>query len=80
MDFLAWTAGAPITAVNPGDLRSVWELMRETSAEFLGNREPKLGGQQPAIGICTSLLARVCSPEGRSLPITRTHRVGEPLR
>jgi hypothetical protein len=69
MDFSALTTGGPIPTVNPGDLRGVWELMRETSAEFLRNREPELGGQQPAIGICTSLLARVCSPEGNVLAV-----------
>lgn len=69
MDFSALTAGGPIPAVNPGDLRGVWELMRETNADFLGNGEPKLGGQQPAIGICTNLLARVCGPEANVLAV-----------
>lgn len=69
MDFSALTAGGPIPTVNPGDLRGVWELMRETHAEFLGNREPELGGQQPAIGICVSLLAQACSPGANVLAV-----------
>lgn len=69
MDFSALTAGGPIPSVNPGDLRGVWELMHETHAEFLGNPEPELGGQQTAIGIDVRLLARVCSPEANVLAV-----------
>jgi hypothetical protein len=69
MDFSALTASGPIPAVNPGDLRGVWALIRETRAESLGNREPELGGQKSAIAICVSLLARACSPEANVLAV-----------
>ena len=67
MDFSALTAGGPIPTVNPGDLRGVWELVQETQAESLGNREPEPGGQQPGIGIDVRLLGQVCSPEANVL-------------
>lgn len=69
MDFSELIAGGPIPTVNTGDLRGVWELMHETRAQILGNREPELGGQQPAIGICVSLLAQVCGPEANVLAV-----------
>ena len=63
------TAGGPIQTVNPGDLRGVWELMHETRAKFVGNREAELGGPQPTIGVDVKLLARVCSPEANVLAV-----------
>ena len=55
MDFSALTAGGAIPSVNPGDLRGVWEIMRET--------------QQTAIGIDVRVLASVCSPEANVLAV-----------
>ena len=69
MDFSALTAGGPIQTVNPGDLRGVWELMHETRAKFVGNREAELGGPQPTIGVDVKLLARVCGPEANVLAV-----------
>lgn len=69
MDVSALTAGGPIPTVNVGDLRGVWELMQETRAEFLGNREPEVGGQQSAIGLDIGLLARACRPEANVLAV-----------
>jgi len=69
MDFSALTAGGPIPAVNVGDLRAVWELMQETLAEFSGNREPELRGQQSATSIDIRLLARACRPEANVLAV-----------
>jgi hypothetical protein len=69
MDFSALTAGGAIPSVNPGDLRGVWEIMRETHADFLGNPEPELGGRQTAISIDVRLLASVCSPEANVLAV-----------
>jgi hypothetical protein len=69
MDFSTLTAGGPIPTVNPGDLRRVWELTRETQTQFLENREPEAGGPQPAVGICVSVLAQVCSPEANVLAV-----------
>lgn len=69
MDFLALTAGGPIPAVNPADLRGVWERIHEMNTELLENRDPKPGGQQTAIGIDASLLAQACNPEANVLAV-----------
>lgn len=62
MDFSALMAGEPIPTVNAADLRGVWELMDKARAEFLGNREPELATQQPAIGFDVAVLAGACGP------------------
>jgi hypothetical protein len=69
VDFSALSAGRPIQTVNPGDLRSVWELMHETRGKIRGEPRVRLGGPQPTIGIDVKLLARVCSPEANVLAV-----------
>ena len=63
------TAGGPIQTVNPGDLRGVWELIHETRAKFVGNREAELGSPQPTISLDVKLLAQVCRPEANVLAV-----------
>ncbi len=48
MDFSALTSNEPIPAVSFGDLRIVWELMRD---------------QHPGAGISVNVFAQACSPQ-----------------
>jgi hypothetical protein len=48
--YLARRAGEPIPAVNPADLRGVWELIRQSSA------------QSPGASFDIALLAGACAP------------------
>ena len=69
MDFSALIAGGPIPAVNPEDLREVWELMQEARAQVLGSGEPEGATQQSAIGIDVAVLAEACSPGANVLAV-----------
>jgi hypothetical protein len=63
VDLSALTDSGPVPAVNPADLRSVWELVQETRARFVGTGKSDLGDPDPTIGIGVELLVQVCNPE-----------------
>ncbi len=54
-DFSALKAGGPIAAVDPGDLRAVWEFVRKL-------RTPDDADPASSVGIDIRLLANVCAP------------------
>jgi hypothetical protein len=66
--FSAFMTGEPIPAVDPHDLRGVFELSHQLRAQFVQNSGTEVPGPQPSISV--ALLAEACAPGANVIAVS----------